>query len=62
MIFFKGDFMKIKIFEHNITRENLEDLEDKINNFSLGVEIIDIKTEIIETGFGFLLLATVLYK
>ncbi len=54
--------MKIKIFEHNITREDLEVLEDKINDFSLGVEIIDIKTEVIETGFGFCLLATVLYK
>lgn len=54
--------MKVALFEHDLTRENLEVLEDKINNFSLEVEIIDIKTEIIETNFGFCMFATVLYK
>lgn len=62
MIFSKGDFMKVALFEHDLTRENLEVLEDKINDFSLAVEIIDIKTEIIETSFGFCMFATVLYK
>lgn len=54
--------MKVALFEHDLTRENLEVLEDKINDFSLDVEIIDIKTEIIETSFGFCMFATVLYK
>lgn len=54
--------MKIALFEHDLTRENLEVLEDTINDFSLEVEIIDIKTEIIETNFGFRMFATVLYK
>ena len=54
--------MKIAIFEHDLTRENIEVLEDKINDFSLDVEIIDIKTEIIKTNLGLVLFATVLYK
>lgn len=54
--------MKIAIFEHDLARENLEDFEDKINDFSLDVEVVDIKTEIIKTSFGFRLFATVLYK
>ena len=54
--------MKIAIFEHDLINDNLEDLEDKVNDFSLEVEVVDIKTEIIETSFGFRLFATVLYK
>lgn len=54
--------MKVALFEHDLTRENIEVLEDKINDFSLDVEIIDIKTEIIETSLGFCMFATVLYK
>lgn len=54
--------MKIAIFEHDLTHDNLEDFEEKVNDFSLDVEVIDIKTEIIETSFGFRLFATVLYK
>lgn len=54
--------MKIAIFKHDLTNENLEDLEDEVNDFSLEVEVVDIKTEIIETSFGFYLFATVLYK
>lgn len=51
--------MKIAIFKHDLTHENLE---DEVNDFSLEVEVVDIKTEIIETSFGFYLFATVLYK
>lgn len=54
--------MKIAFFEHDLTHDNLEDLEDKVNDFSLEVEVVDIKTEIVETSFGFRLFATVLYK
>lgn len=54
--------MKIAIFEHDLTHDDLEDLEEKVNDFSLDVEVIDIKTEIIEIGFEFRLFATVLYK
>lgn len=62
MIFSKGEFMKIAIFEHDLTREDVEVLEDKINDFSLDVEIVDIKTKIIETNLGLVLFAIVLYK
>lgn len=54
--------MKIAIFEHDLTRVDVEVLENEINDFSLDVEIIDIKTEIIETNLGLVLFATVLYK
>lgn len=54
--------MKIALFQHDLTHEKLEVLEDKINDFSLDVEIIDIKTEIIETNLAFCLFVTVLYK
>lgn len=54
--------MKIAIFKHDLTYENLEDLENEVNDFSLDVEIVDIKTEIIETSFGLYLFVTVLYK
>lgn len=37
--------MKIAIFKHDLTHENLEDLEDEVNDFSLEVEVVDIKTE-----------------
>lgn len=54
--------MKIAIFEHDLTHDNLEDLEDKVNDFSLDVEIVDIQTKIIETNLGLVLFAMVLYK
>lgn len=54
--------MKIAIFKHDLTHGNLEDLENEVNDFSLEVEVVDIKTEIIETSFGLYLFATVLYK
>lgn len=54
--------MKIAIFEHDLTREDVEVLENKINDFSLDVEIVDIQTKIIETNLGLVLFAMVLYK
>lgn len=62
MIFSKGEKMKIAIFEHDLTREDVEVLEDKINDFSLDVEIVDIQTKIIETKLGLVLFVMVLYK
>lgn len=62
MTFSKGGKMKIAIFEHDLTREDVEVLEDKINDFSLDVEIVDIQTKIIETKLGLVLFAMVLYK
>lgn len=54
--------MKVALFEHDLTHEDLEVLENTINDFSLDVEIIDIKTEIIKTSLSFRMFATVLYK
>ena len=54
--------MKIAIFEHDLTHEDVEVLENKINDFSLYVEIVDIQTKIIETNLGLVLFTIVLYK
>lgn len=62
MIFSKGDFMKIALFEYNLQHDLLEELEKDFNAFSQRVEVIDVKQNFIDTQAGLLLFVTVLYK
>ncbi|HEL1584232.1 TPA: hypothetical protein TXJ06_000942 [Streptococcus suis] len=54
--------MKIKLFRKSY-EESLQDFENRVNDFTAAVEVVDVKVNIIvSTGGNLLHMITVLYK